>query len=280
MPRLRESRSWELNTFYYQLEENICNEKAYHKYVDRYFNGLGKANKNEHRIGNFFLGEGNENENHSTGLLSAAYLLRGFSFFQKKESRRWTWESPNGMTHAEIDHILTNQKWCLLDTSVVPSFRTSSDHRLFRAKIRLSRKLEKHSLHRPRGKSLVVYDENTLNEVLSKCDWQINEDLTEDYELLVEGLKSCAELASVPQARRSDRISITTKGLLEKERKQKLDPTAARLKWLVINASCRRALQEDLQRYKQKKLLEATEKKAVWKNAVGTCVTTMFHCQS
>ncbi|VDM56862.1 unnamed protein product [Angiostrongylus costaricensis] len=130
------------------------------------------------------------------------------------------------MSHAEIDHILRDRRWCLLDTSVASSFCTGSDHRLIRSKIRFSRKLEKNSLHRPRGKSLAVYDENILNEVLSKRDWQIKDDLTEDYELLVEGLKGCAEFASVPQARRSDRMSITTKGLLEKRRKLKLDPTA------------------------------------------------------
>ncbi|KAE9415483.1 hypothetical protein Angca_001775, partial [Angiostrongylus cantonensis] len=190
----------------------------------------------------------------------AALLFHGNSFFKKKESRYWTWESPNGMTLAEIDRILTNRRWCLLDTSVVSSFCAGSDHRLLHAKIRFSRKMEKNSLHRQRGKSLAVYDENILNEVVSKRDWQIKEDLTGDYMLLVEGLKSCAESASVPQRRRSDRISTTTKELLENRKKLKLDPTATRLPQLVINAGCRRALQENLQRFMEKKLLEAAEK--------------------
>ncbi|KHJ93043.1 hypothetical protein OESDEN_07051 [Oesophagostomum dentatum] len=51
-----------------------------------------------------------------------------------KEHRRWTWEPSNDTTHAEIDHILTNRRWCLLDVSVVPSFCCGSDHRLLRAK--------------------------------------------------------------------------------------------------------------------------------------------------
>ncbi|VDM61761.1 unnamed protein product [Angiostrongylus costaricensis] len=146
------------------------------------------------------------------------------SQLQKKESRRWTWESPNDITHAEVDRILTNRKWCLLEKSVGSSFCTASDHRLLRVKTRFICKLEKNSLHRPQGESLAVYEENILSEVLSKRDWQIKEDPTEDYEPLVERLKSCAEFASVPQARRSDCISITTKELLEKRRKLKLDP--------------------------------------------------------
>ncbi|VDM54880.1 unnamed protein product [Angiostrongylus costaricensis] len=100
------------------------------------------------------------------------------------------------------------------------------------------------------GKGLAVFDENILNEVLSKRDWQTKEFPTEDYELLVEELKSYAEFVSVPQAERSDHISITTKELFEKRRKPKLDPAPSRLTRVVKNASCKRALQKDLQRYK------------------------------
>ncbi|VDM53215.1 unnamed protein product [Angiostrongylus costaricensis] len=196
---------YELNAFHYQLEEAI-------------------HNKSEYRIGNFGLGERSENGNRLAGLLSAACPFHGNSFFQKKESRRWTWESLNGMTHAEIDHILTNRRWCLLDTSVVPSFCTGSEHRLLREdSIQAGKEL--FIDHEEKA----VYNEDILNEFLSKRDWQIKEDQTEDYEMLDEGLKSCAEFASVPQARRSDRISITTKELLEKRRKLKLRPTATRL---------------------------------------------------
>ncbi|VDM61834.1 unnamed protein product [Angiostrongylus costaricensis] len=183
----------EFNAFHYQLEKVIRNDKAYHKFVVGNFNArIGKANESEYRIGNFGSGERNANGNCLAELLSIAHLSHGNLFFQKKESRRWTCDSPNGMTDAAIDHILTNRKWCLLDTSVVPSFCIGSDHRLLRAKIRFSRNLEKNSLHRPRGKGLAVYEENILDELLSKRDWQVKEDLTEDYELLVEGLKSCA----------------------------------------------------------------------------------------
>ncbi|KAE9417140.1 hypothetical protein Angca_008153, partial [Angiostrongylus cantonensis] len=137
---------YEINAFYYQLEEVIRNDKAYHKFVFGDFNArIGKHNESEYRIGNYGLGGTNENGNRLARLLSAARLFHGNSFFQKKEGRRWIWESPNDMTHAETDHILTNRRWCLLGTSVVPSFCTGSDHRLLRAKIRFSRKLEKNS---------------------------------------------------------------------------------------------------------------------------------------
>ncbi|VDM57626.1 unnamed protein product [Angiostrongylus costaricensis] len=160
---------YELNAFYYQLEEVIRDNEGYHKFVVGDFNArIGKTNESEYRSVNLGIGERNENGNRLSGLLSAARLFHGNSFFQKKESRRWTWESSNDITHAEIDRILTNRKWCLLEKSVGSSFCTASDHRLL--KIRFSRKREKNSLHRPREKSLAVYDENILNEVLSKRD--------------------------------------------------------------------------------------------------------------
>ncbi|KAE9416271.1 hypothetical protein Angca_005215, partial [Angiostrongylus cantonensis] len=131
---------YEINAFYYQFEEVIRNDKAYHKLVVGDFNARkGKANDSEYRIGNYGLGGRRENGNRLAALLSAVRLFHGNSYFQKKESRRWIPEPPNGVTHAAIDHILTSRRWCLLDTSVVPSFCTGSDHRLLRAKIRFSR---------------------------------------------------------------------------------------------------------------------------------------------
>ncbi|VDL84578.1 unnamed protein product [Nippostrongylus brasiliensis] len=102
--------------------------------------------------------------------MCAARLLHGNSLFKKKEHRRWTWESPNGTTHAEIDHIMTNRRWCLYDTSVVPSFCSGSDHRLLRAKIRFDHHLEKNTCHRPKGWEQAVFNEDLLNKALSFYD--------------------------------------------------------------------------------------------------------------
>ncbi|KAJ1366301.1 hypothetical protein KIN20_026930 [Parelaphostrongylus tenuis] len=130
------------------------------------------------------------------------------------------------MTHAEIDLVLTSRRWCLYETSVVPSFCTGSDHCVLRAMIRLSRMLEKKSCHRPGSTCQAVYCGDILSEILSNHDRQLKKDLTGDYELLVKGPKSCAESASVTPTRSSDRISTTTKELLEERRKLKLDLNA------------------------------------------------------
>ncbi|KAK6749393.1 hypothetical protein RB195_001790 [Necator americanus] len=95
----------ELDAFYEELEEVICNEKSFYKFVVGDVNTkLGKTIEEEYRIPRFGLGDRNENGNRL-----AARLFHGNSLFMKKDHRRWTWESPNGATRAEIDHMLTNR---------------------------------------------------------------------------------------------------------------------------------------------------------------------------
>ncbi|VDO86719.1 unnamed protein product [Heligmosomoides polygyrus] len=147
----------EMNAFYEQLEVVVRSEKSFYKFVVGDFNArIGKAREDEYRIGNFGIGDRNENGNSLAGLISTTRVFHNNSLFQKKEHRRWTWESPNGKTHAEIDHIMSNRRWCLLDTSVVPSFCTGYDHRLIRAKIRFDHKLEKSACYRSKGRKHVV----------------------------------------------------------------------------------------------------------------------------
>ncbi|EYC17374.1 hypothetical protein Y032_0031g2434 [Ancylostoma ceylanicum] len=77
--------------------------------------------------------------------------IYGNSQFQKPTSLRWTWESPGGEYHNEIDHIIVNRRFCLTDVGVVPKFYTGSDHRLLRARFFFSRKGEKAAKYKKRS---------------------------------------------------------------------------------------------------------------------------------
>lgn len=142
----------------------------------------------------------------------------------------------------EFNHVITNRRCCLLDTTVVPSLCTESDHHL-RVKIRFCCELGKNSCNRPSSRQ-AVYDENILNEILSNHDGKIKHDPSEDSELLIKELESCAELASVTQSRRSDCISTTTKELLAKRKKLRLDPNATHLARVI--SSCWKQHKKDL----------------------------------
>ncbi|KAK6734871.1 hypothetical protein RB195_018200 [Necator americanus] len=248
----------ELGAFYEELEEVVDNEKSFYKFVVGDFNAkLGKATEEEYRIGRFGLGDRNENGNRLAVLLSAARLFHGNSLFMKKDHRRWTWESPNGATRAEIDHILTNQRWCLLDVSVVPSFCSGSDHykrmvllrRLLRAKIRLSHTMEKNICYRQRRRKKSSTRIAYLRTPCPKVTGTSRRTQTWTTRCCSE---ACAERASRPRTKNLDRISKATKELLVR-RTSKLDPNYSHIERLVANTSCIEALQEDLSKYRQKK---------------------------
>ncbi|KAK6762103.1 hypothetical protein RB195_022990 [Necator americanus] len=107
----------------------------------------------------------------------------------------------------------------------------------------------------------VVYDDCVLEKSLSQGDWHIEDDPNVDYEMLLRGLRACAERASKPYTTNLDRISKTTKELLERRRALRLDPIASHIERLVANTSCRKALQEDLLKHRQKKILEAAQRR-------------------
>ncbi|KAK6726965.1 hypothetical protein RB195_004953 [Necator americanus] len=106
-----------------------------------------------------------------------------------------------------------------------------------------------------------VHDDCVLEDSLSQGDWHIEEDPNVDYEMLLRGLRACAERASKPRTTNLYRISKTTKELLERRRALRLDPNALHIERLVANTSCRKALQGDLLKYRQKKILGAAQRR-------------------
>ncbi|KAK6742728.1 hypothetical protein RB195_010162 [Necator americanus] len=67
--------------------------------------------------------------------------------------------------------------------------------------------------------------------------------------MLLRGLRACTERAAKPRTTNLDRISKTTKELLERRRVLRFDPNASHNEQLVASTSCRKALQEDLLKY-------------------------------
>ncbi|KAK6740204.1 hypothetical protein RB195_008586 [Necator americanus] len=89
--------------------------------------------------------------------------------------------------------------------------------------------MEKNICYRQRKRKQVVYDDCVLKDVLSQGNWHIKEDPNVDYEMLLRGLRACAERASKPRTKNLDRISKTTKELLERRRALRFDPNASHI---------------------------------------------------
>ncbi|EYB93420.1 hypothetical protein Y032_0182g878 [Ancylostoma ceylanicum] len=249
--------------FYQLLEETVREEKSYYKFVVGDFNAIVGTNCNgDWRLGPHGCATRNENGERLLDFLSACRLFHGNSMFEKPAKRRWTWESPNGLTRSEIDHILTNRRWSLFDVSVLPSFDTGSDHRLIRAKITLNKKNFKRDTHRPAPHKIPTFKSADLESAIESNTWTLFEDPTEDYDHLVRGLLKCADASRLSQPTTIPRLNAHATALLEKRKAVKLDPNATHLEKVITGKACRVAVKESLRDYRRTKLLEAAETKS------------------
>ncbi|VDO66330.1 unnamed protein product [Heligmosomoides polygyrus] len=116
----------DVEAFYVELEKFYKEDHTFYKVIVGDFN----AKIGPRRLSEFIM---------STKTIHGNSQLT----FQKPPCLRWTWESPGGQFHNEIDHIIFNRKYCLTEVSVVPKFYPGSDHRLLRGRFRFSRQGEK-----------------------------------------------------------------------------------------------------------------------------------------
>ncbi|XP_055964648.1 uncharacterized protein LOC130017907 [Sorex fumeus] len=120
----------EIEKFYMELEKFYKEDHTFYKITVGDFNAkIGpRRSAEELHIGTHGL-EWNEQGERLSEFIMSTKTIHGNSQFQKAESKRWTWESPGGRFHNEIDHIIFNRWFCLTDVAVVPKFRMGSDHR-------------------------------------------------------------------------------------------------------------------------------------------------------
>lgn len=247
----------ERESFYQELEALLKKEKSFYKFVLGDFNAvIGEGGCG--RVGKHGLGNRNDNGDRLEELLWSAKLTHGNSKFEKKRDRRWTWRSPQGYT-SEIDHVLTNRSWALLDVSVLPSFITGSDHRLVRAKIKLSHYLAKRTMYRPAQERRPTYDPEGIQQALSRYMWSELDDPNMKYNGIVEGILSCASKNIVPKPPKQDRLSDATKELLRKRIGIKCDPISTELERVAIDRKCRAQVRSDINEYRRSRLVKAAE---------------------
>ena len=85
-----------------------------------------------------------------------------------------------------------------------------------------------------------MYYDILFEESLSRYDWPVADEATEDYEELLKQLKACAERVLKPRQTHLERISNATKEMLRRRRALRLDPNASHVERLIANVSCRR----------------------------------------
>uniref|UniRef100_A0A7I4YYW7 Endo/exonuclease/phosphatase domain-containing protein n=1 Tax=Haemonchus contortus TaxID=6289 RepID=A0A7I4YYW7_HAECO len=114
--RLRLRRS-----FYMDLERLYREDHTFFKVIVGDFNAkIGpRRTAEELHIGTHGV-KWNEQGERLSEFIMTTHTIHGNSQFQKPSHLSWTWESPGGQFHNEIDHIIFNLRFCLTDVAVVP----------------------------------------------------------------------------------------------------------------------------------------------------------------
>ncbi|XGW19910.1 hypothetical protein V3C99_003613 [Haemonchus contortus] len=203
----------ELESFYMDLERLYREDHTFFKVIVGDFNAkIGpRRTAEELHIGTHGV-EWNEQGERLSEFIMTTHTIHGNSQFQKPSHLRWTWESPGGQFHNEIDHIIFNRRFCLTDVAVVPKFYTGSDHRLLRARFCFSVRGERAMKFRKRSpKTSINWDH--FASLANKWEDSVIDNIDDEYNRLVEHLHDSARKAESPQVAKR-RLSSKTLELI------------------------------------------------------------------
>lgn len=246
----------EVEAFYMDLEKFYREDHTFYKVIVGDFNAkIGpRRTPEELHIGTHGL-QWNEQGERLSEFIMTTKTIHGNSQFQKPNSLRWTWESPGGEYHNEIDHIIVNRRFCLTDVGVVPKFYTGSDHRLLRARFFFSRKGEKAAKFTKRyPKPVINWD--LFTSLAGFWEDAVVDNIDEEYDRLVQHLRDSAKKAEGSRATKR-RLSHET---LELIRQRGVARAAGNYQLTSELAKrCREAIKQDLRERRAAVLAEAAE---------------------
>lgn len=205
------------------LDEDIC------KYTIIMGDMNAKIGKNEGEkaTGMFSYGERNERGKRLVEFAESNKLFIMNTFFKKKESRKWTWISPDGQTKNEIDFFIIDKKDIVQDVDVDNGINTGSDHRAI--KMILKPGIEKKKWeYKPRylRQSTQILNSKNYESILKKNlkiyrkreDQDVEEQLKEIEEVIK---KTTCEVTEAREICNRRNIPNEIKKLLERRRRLK-----------------------------------------------------------
>ena len=131
--------------------------------------GVGDRNNNGERFADMCLENG---------------LVIGGTVFQHKNIHKLTWNSPDGRTRNQIDHICINQKWrgSMRDVKAIRGADVGSDHHLMLCKLKLKLKKATKEKREPLYDSGKLKDPTAKNQFVMELNnrFQVLEDTPAD----------------------------------------------------------------------------------------------------
>lgn len=226
-------------------------------------------------MGDYSYGERNERGDMLVNYLQEHQLFQMNSFFfEKKPKRKWTWISPDGKTKNEIDFIISNRKDIVHDVTVLNKVSIGSDHRMIRAKLKLSVKKERQKMitktkpvnrWTPPGniQSYQQMIEETLDGSLKTQEREIEIDLELLNQNILDAVKMAEETHCRPRNKKQEKLSAHTKALMKERREMKDKYDANFPKQKSLNKVISKSIRDDIRKYNTEIIKNVIEENAV-----------------
>ncbi|XP_030759597.1 craniofacial development protein 2-like [Sitophilus oryzae] len=160
------------------------------------FNAKVGSKQDEAETSVSYHGLGSRNERGDT-LIDFAHHNKLYimnTFFKKRNSKKWTWTSPDSKTKNVIDFIISNRKDVIKDVSVLNRFSIGSDHRIVRAEIKINIKKERTNMILKKNHKKWVAPENkdSYKECIAS---NLNYENTTTIDEIYENIKGATQTA-------------------------------------------------------------------------------------
>uniref|UniRef100_A0A7E4VR27 Reverse transcriptase domain-containing protein n=1 Tax=Panagrellus redivivus TaxID=6233 RepID=A0A7E4VR27_PANRE len=251
---------------------------------------VGAKEEGECATGKFAYGERNPRGQMLVDFCEADHLFVMNSRFKKHQSRKWTWQHPNGASRTEIDFVMCRYKCFLSNVSVIPSF-AGSDHRLVRATVDIkARKRGK-----PKApKQLPSYKTPELKAAVEMelARTPTFADPYAEYMALKDVLHRVSKVCANYEAK-TEKISQETKDVLAKRRRLKhgsQNTPLAKIEYAETCKLARKLISRDIEAHYERIMVKAIQDNQIRKGkratiqelpqmaqlnkADGTCATT------
>ena len=201
---------------------------------------------------------GNERGDRLVEFAESRKLHIGNSKYKKRDTRKWTWKSPDGYVKNEIDFIMINKESTIEDLTVVSRVNTGSDHRLVRARFNFRTRIERAKLVKSQT-SKIDYKMLNAHQNLFQLELQnkfkellIADDDIEGYneDIITIVTDAARAIASSKKSIKIDKTSQSTKDMLRKRREMKQDPTRySKIEYVELCKTVRKQMRDEIRKY-------------------------------